>query len=176
LIKCYNSEELLEIFNYTKQTISKDEFIELSPSLIYMAVNDECLNGEHDHNHHHPDGKKCISKGESKCIKGSNLLLILYRKFIFFKFIAYLFGSLSIFTIWLISFLAILIVGKFHKNASYLILSLRGLAVGTLISDSLLHIIPSVRRFYKMCQNQIKVLIFNFKKGLRSSFAFGWWS
>ena len=39
--------------------------------------------------------------------------------------------------------MSVLLVGKFNKHSKLIILGLRGLAIGTLLSDALLHIIPT---------------------------------
>lgn len=60
---------------------------------------------------------------------------------VFFK--EYLFGTLTIFLIWLLSFIAVFTIGKLHNGKQNIIMALRALAVGTLLSDALLHLIPS---------------------------------
>jgi len=62
--------------------------------------------------------------------------------------VAYLFGSISVIVIWLLSFVSVAVVGKLNKGGrTLLVIALRALAIGTLLSDSLLHIIPSVSLF-----------------------------
>lgn len=48
IIKCYSSDELLEIFGIEnlETYISKQDFEEMGSALIWMAINEECL---HDH-------------------------------------------------------------------------------------------------------------------------------
>ena len=46
--------------------------------------------------------------------------------------------------IWLASVCSIVLMIKFNKGRKLVVLALNSLAVGTLMSDALLHIIPSV--------------------------------
>ncbi|CAF0949369.1 unnamed protein product, partial [Brachionus calyciflorus] len=55
----------------------------------------------------------------------------------------YLYGTLTIIGIWVISMICVTLLGKFNKSFSYLILASKALAIGTLISDALLHILPA---------------------------------
>ena len=77
--------------------ISKNMFIEMSPSLVWMSM--ECQ--EHNHGHSHKD---CIDKND--CKLRYFIINLLEEHTISFREIslfieAYLFGSISIFIIWL---------------------------------------------------------------------------
>ena len=101
--------------------VSKEKFIQMSPSLILMS--NECKQVQDEHEHE-DEMKKCKSKLN-----------------------VYLFGALTIFIIWLTSFISVVFVGKFRKGRKFIIIALSSLAIGTLLSDALLHIIPTVRTF-----------------------------
>lgn len=59
-----------------------------------------------------------------------------------------MYGPLSVVLIWALSMICVSLVGKFQEKLSILILALKGLAIGTLLSDALLHIIPTVKIIY----------------------------
>jgi hypothetical protein len=67
-------------------------------------------------------------------------------KFIFF--LEYLFGALSILVIWGVSMISCIIIGKFNQKfengKKLLLLSLRSLAIGVLLSDAFMHLVPEV--------------------------------
>ena len=60
LLKCYTAEEIFEIYQ-VKDKITKEEFIEMSSSLVFMGITQECIDPNHDHNH----TEICISEAES---------------------------------------------------------------------------------------------------------------
>ena len=55
----------------------------------------------------------------------------------------YLYGALSVIVISVLSLISILIVGRINQSKKSIILSLKALAMGTLLSDALIHLIPS---------------------------------
>jgi hypothetical protein len=60
-------------------------------------------------------------------------------------FIEYLFGAISIIIIWAVSILACIIIGRFNKRErgkKLLLLALRSLAIGVLLSDAFMHLVP----------------------------------
>ena len=50
---CFESTEIMKIFLGDLAMISKANFKELCPSLIFMALEEECKIDDHDHNHSH---------------------------------------------------------------------------------------------------------------------------
>ena len=61
--KCFESTEIMEIFLGNLTQISKADFKELCPSLIFMALEEECKIDDHDHDHDH---ESCVSTRDSK--------------------------------------------------------------------------------------------------------------
>jgi hypothetical protein len=71
-MKCYDPDELLDIFEFNNQSqLSRDEFSQLGMPLIWMRLNEEC----HEH-HEHPEN----NKNKKKCVsaRDSNMLLLIY--------------------------------------------------------------------------------------------------
>jgi hypothetical protein len=127
--KCFVVKDLFKIFEVNESLtnelkVSKEKFIQMSPSLIWMS--NECKQEQENHGHEHKK-EKCKSKLN-----------------------VYLFGALAIFIIWLISFVSVIFVGKFRKGRKFIIIALSSLAIGTLLGDALLHIIPTVRNLKKL--------------------------
>lgn len=58
-----------------------------------------------------------------------------------------MYGSLSVVLIWAISMICVSLLGKFQEKVKLLTLGLKGLAIGTLLSDALLHIVPTVNNY-----------------------------
>ncbi|RNA20777.1 zinc transporter ZIP4 [Brachionus plicatilis] len=116
---CYTSDQILSIFHLHNPNalITKSLFQEMSPALIWLNLNIEC----HTHEHDHEEVKICETSNIDK----------------------YLYGSLSVVLIWLISMICVSLLGKFKESLKLLTLALKGLAIGTLLSDALLHIIPT---------------------------------
>ncbi|RNA36203.1 zinc transporter ZIP4 [Brachionus plicatilis] len=115
---CYSSEQILSIFHLHDPTdlIPKNLFQEMSASLIWLGLNSGCHTQDH-----HNDSNQCETSTLDK----------------------YLYGSLSVIIIWVISMICVSLLGKFKDSLKFLILALKGLAIGTLLSDALLHIIPT---------------------------------
>lgn len=49
---------------------------------------------------------------------------------------------------WLLSFISVVIIDKLHKGQDNLIMALRALAVGTLLGDALIHLVPATLGFH----------------------------
>lgn len=74
----------------------------------------------------------------------------------FFLYIAYLYGIIAIVGIWAISAINVFILSRVQKRHEkiqpndnmFLISALNALAIGILLGDAFLHIIPSVNKIY----------------------------
>ena len=112
------------MYQGNENILSKENFAEMSPFLIWIST--ECRiskneDDEHDEHEEHEDDEDCKN----------NMI--------------YLYGAVAIIIIWLVSFVCVIFVGKFKLGKKYIIIALSSLAIGTLLSDALLHIIPTVR-------------------------------
>ena len=102
--------------------ISKADFERMSAALVWMGITPEC-------------------KQEWTPMSGNSTTSCDHTKE------RYLYGSVGIFLIWLCSFSAVFGVSRFTRTKyfkTYLVMCLRALAIGTLLGDALMHIIPSV--------------------------------
>lgn len=50
--------------------------------------------------------------------------------------------------IWFTSLASVVFISRFKRGQKYIIISLNALAVGTLLADAMLHIIPQVKLTY----------------------------
>lgn len=111
----------------------------INDALVWLSVTPEC----HQDYVLPTNETSCISTRDSKHTYHFCILNIkLNTDYLNYK--GYLFGSISIVLIWFLSLVACIIVGTFKKYKDFLILTLRALAIGTLLGDSLMHLIPSV--------------------------------
>lgn len=115
---CYSPNQLLAIYNsQTGNTISKQKFMELCPSLLYQQVSGSCSGLSRD------PVTKPVDDAER-----------------------YGYGSFAVFLICLCSVLAVLVIplAKSSKTCFRAVMNLfLGLAVGTLTTDALLHLLPT---------------------------------
>ena len=127
-LKCYTPDDLLAIYNSSNyvnnvtSVISKADFERMSAALVWMGITPEC-------------------KQEWTPMSGNSTTSCDHTKE------RYLYGSVGIFLIWLCSFSAVFGVSRFTRTKyfkTYLVMCLRALAIGTLLGDALMHIIPSV--------------------------------
>lgn len=119
--KCYNADEILAIYNARNtDTLTKKNFLELCPSLIYQQVS-----------------KACAPLPQ----QGSKPKLTLDSSE------AYGYGTLAVFIVCLCSIVAILFIPFANticlRTFDYVLGVFLGLAVGTLIADSILHLFPA---------------------------------
>lgn len=56
----------------------------------------------------------------------------------------FIYGSVSVIFNWIISFSALVLLSRINKLQNFIIISLSSLAIGTLLGDSLIHLIPNV--------------------------------
>ncbi|VDI06709.1 solute carrier family 39 (zinc transporter), member 12 [Mytilus galloprovincialis] len=115
---CYSPNQLLAIYNsQTGNTVSKQKFMELCPSLLYQQVSGSCSG--------------LSSTPVTKAIGDAE---------------RYGYGSFAVFLICLCSVLAVLVMplAKSSKTCFRAVMNLfLGLAVGTLTTDALLHLLPT---------------------------------
>ncbi|ESO84490.1 hypothetical protein LOTGIDRAFT_168722, partial [Lottia gigantea] len=110
--KCYNVDQLLTIFGQTGD-LTKAAFTELCPSLIYQQVSDSCVEDTHSSHASTTDAER------------------------------YGYGTLAVAIITLCAVLgAALFPCTKDKCYNYFMATFMGLAVGTLTSDALLHLLP----------------------------------
>uniref|UniRef100_K1QHW1 Zinc transporter ZIP12 n=1 Tax=Magallana gigas TaxID=29159 RepID=K1QHW1_MAGGI len=119
--KCYNADEILAIYNARNtDTLTKKNFLELCPSLIYQQVS-----------------KACAPLPQ----QGSKPKLTLDSSE------AYGYGTLAVFIVCLCSIVAVLFIPFANticlRTFDYVLGVFLGLAVGTLIADSILHLFPA---------------------------------
>ncbi|CAF0720855.1 unnamed protein product [Brachionus calyciflorus] len=114
--KCYSPENLLQIFSLSNKSISKFDFHNICPSLVYMSSKSVC---------------KIPNVDQS--IRESTIAE------------KYGYGSIAIVIVSLLALIGIVLLPCFNK-AIYedILMALTSLAVGTLLSDAMLHIIPEV--------------------------------
>jgi hypothetical protein len=84
-----------------------------------MGLQSECQS--HGHSHDHDHGPKQYTTLTDR----------------------YLYGIISVVALWFISQSCVILVSRFKSVKHFLINSLRSLALGTLLSDALMHLIPS---------------------------------
>ncbi|XP_076091482.1 zinc transporter ZIP4-like isoform X1 [Mytilus galloprovincialis] len=115
---CYSPNQLLAIYNsQTGNTVSKQKFMELCPSLLYQQVSGSCSG--------------LSSTPVTKAIGDAE---------------RYGYGSFAVFLVCLCSVLAVLVIplAKSSKTCFRAVMNLfLGLAVGTLTTDALLHLLPT---------------------------------
>ncbi|XP_052092980.1 zinc transporter ZIP4-like isoform X4 [Mytilus californianus] len=115
---CYSPNQLLAIYNsQTGNTISKQKFMELCPSLLYQQVSGSCSDLSSD------PVTKPVDDAER-----------------------YGYGSFAVFLICLCSVLAVLVIpiAKSSRTCFRAVMNLfLGLAIGTLTTDALLHLLPT---------------------------------
>lgn len=119
--KCYNADEILAIYNARNtDTLTKKNFLELCPSLIYQQVSKACAPLPQQGS----KPKHALASSE-----------------------AYGYGTLAVFIVCLCSIVAILFIPFANtvclKTFDYVLGVFLGLAVGTLIADSILHLFPA---------------------------------
>lgn len=115
---CYTPQQLLAIYNANSGSgISKQKFMELCPSLIYQQVSGSCAS----------------SSAKNMTVNTSTAE-------------RYGYGSVAVFVICLCSVMAVIVMplAKNSKKCYRAVMNLfLGLAVGTLATDALLHLLPS---------------------------------
>lgn len=109
------------MFQGNESKLSRENFVQMSPFLIWMTTECKVSKSEEDEHEH----EKCKD----------NLI--------------YLYGAVAIIIIWLVSFVSVIFVGKFKIGRKFIIIALSSLAIGTLLGDALLHIIPTVSKYSK---------------------------
>lgn len=117
--KCYNADEIIAIYNSRNtDTLSKQNFLELCPSLIYQQVTKACQPLPKEGENHH------LGTAE-----------------------AYGYGTVAVFIVCLCAIGAILFIPLANticlNTFDYVLAVFLGLAVGTLVSDAILHLFPA---------------------------------
>lgn len=160
--KCYNADEILAIYNARNtDTLTKKNFLELCPSLIYQQVSKACAPLPQQGSK--PKLTLDSSEGPNISIsfeEWSFCIFFVFRwhfiinfNFIYLfnfrlPFAAYGYGTLAVFIVCLCSIVAILFIPFANticlRTFDYVLGVFLGLAVGTLIADSILHLFPAV--------------------------------
>lgn len=117
--KCYNVDEIIAIYNSRNtDTLSKQNFLELCPSLIYQQVTKAC--------------QPLPKEGENHRLGTAE---------------AYGYGTVAVFIVCLCAIGAILFIPLANticlNTFDYVLAVFLGLAVGTLVSDAILHLFPA---------------------------------
>lgn len=156
--KCYSAEELIEIHQFSKNSMSKEDLQLMTPALAYIRANNLC--GVSFKTYSISDSLASTqTKIEAKIstIGESIIVFMLFDLFIYLNiFIEYGYGSLAVFVTSLLGFAGILMIPYLEKEFyDSLLVALTALAISTLFCGVNLHVLPEVCNLNRIIWNLI---------------------